>query len=100
MDRRTNDIKRSDSAAGSPKQETEDELRRLIGERIAAARRQAHLSQEELAQGIGTHNWTVSRYETGRMFPRLLLLRRLSRVLGVSTDYLLGLDLRPPEGRP
>jgi transcriptional regulator with XRE-family HTH domain len=100
MDRRINDVKRIESTAGSPKQETEDDLRRLIGERIAAARRRAHLSQEELAQAIGTHNWTVSRYETGRMFPRLLLLRRLSRVLGVSTDYLLGVELRSPEERP
>ncbi|HZF13092.1 MAG TPA: helix-turn-helix transcriptional regulator [Thermoanaerobaculia bacterium] len=99
MDRRTNDIQRIQSAVGSRKQESED-LRRLIGERISAARRRARLSQGELAERIGTHNWTVSRYETGRMFPHLTLLRRMSTALDVSTDYLLGLDRRPPEGRP
>ena len=99
MDRRTNDAQCSESAVGSRKQESED-LRRLIGERISAARKRARLSQEELAQRIGTHNFTVSRYETGRMFPHLTLLRRMSKALNVSSDYLLGLELRSPEGRP
>jgi len=96
MDRRTNDVPRNPSDAGSRRQESES-LRRLIGERITAARKRARLTQEELAQRIGTQNWTVSRYETGRMFPRLTLLRRMSTVLEVSTDYLLGLDRRSEE---
>jgi ribosome-binding protein aMBF1 (putative translation factor) len=83
------------------------ELRGLVGERIAAARRRAALSQKELAEKIGAQAWAVSRYETGRMFPRVPLLRKLSRVLDVSVDYLLALHpeprnpvLRTEEGQP
>jgi ribosome-binding protein aMBF1 (putative translation factor) len=83
------------------------ELRALVGERIASARRRAALSQKELAEKIGAQAWAVSRYETGRMFPRVPLLRKLSRALDVSVDYLLALHpeprdpgLRPEEGLP
>jgi ribosome-binding protein aMBF1 (putative translation factor) len=109
MNRRTYDDQGSHSAGSSRLQDAREtaELRTSIGERIAAARKKAALSQKELAEKIGAQVWAVSRYETGRMFPRVPLLRKLSRVLDVSTDYLLALHpepktpgLRPEEGKP
>jgi ribosome-binding protein aMBF1 (putative translation factor) len=97
MDRRNYDAQHLPSAGSSRLQEAQEtaELRTLIGERIAAARKRAALSQKELAEKIGAQVWAVSRYETGRMFPRVPLLRKLSRALDVSTDYLLALHPEP-----
>jgi transcriptional regulator with XRE-family HTH domain len=46
-------------------------------------------SQEELAAELGVTHQHVSRIEGGHAVPSLDLLIRLSRRLGVSTDYLL-----------
>ena len=37
----------------------------MIGERIAASRRQAGLTQQELATRLGMHTMTISYYERG-----------------------------------
>lgn len=74
-----------------------EELRHVLGERLAAARKSAGLSQGELAERTGTRNWMVSRYETGRNCPSLPMLCTLSRVLQTSTDYLLGIEPEPRE---
>src|SRR5262249_57557755 len=99
MNRRINDRKTTPPALGARKREAA-ELRRLLGERLAAARRSAGLSQEELAERIGSQGWTVSRYETGRISPSLAMLRNLSRALHTSPDHLLRIQLDPPQPSP
>lgn len=63
-----------------------------MGERVLLLRRRATLSQHDLAERAGIDVMTVSRLERGTK-KRLEVepLARLSRALGVSTDYLLGL---------
>ena len=61
----------------------------MMGARIAALRRQAGLSQAELAQRIRVSPSAVGMYEQGRREPSADMLVQIARVLGVSVDYLL-----------
>lgn len=61
-----------------------------IGKRIKELRRKRDLTQEKLADYLGVTYQSVSKWETGVTFPDLSLIVPLSRVLGVSTDELLG----------
>ena len=61
----------------------------MLGVRIAALRRQAGLSQAELARQLQCSASAVGMYEQGRREPPADLLVRMARVFGVSTDYLL-----------
>lgn len=61
----------------------------MLGARIAALRRAAGWSQTELAQRLRISPSAVGMYEQGRREPSADMLVRLSRVLGVSVDYLL-----------
>ena len=61
----------------------------MLGPRIAAARRQAGLSQAALAQRLKISASAMGMYEQGRREPSVETLVALSRELGVSTDYLL-----------
>ena len=60
-----------------------------IGEKIAQARREKRLTQEELADRLGVSRQAVSKWESGAAQPETDKLARLSGLLGVSCDYLL-----------
>lgn len=62
-----------------------------IGKRIKELRRKRDLTQEKLADYLGVTYQSVSKWETGVTFPDLSLIVPLARVLGVSTDELLGM---------
>lgn len=74
--------------------EAEAERRRKYGARIKAARNRAKLTQAELAAKLGIVPQGVANYEAGRSEPSTRNLIVLSNVLGVSTDWLLGVSLR------
>ena len=61
----------------------------VLGARIAALRRDAGLSQAELAGQLQISASAMGMYEQGRREPSAQMLVALARVLGVSTDYLL-----------
>ena len=61
----------------------------MLGFRIAALRREAGMSQSQLAQLLQVSPSTVGMYEQGRREPSAQMLLTISRVLGVSVDYLL-----------
>lgn len=56
---------------------------------LASLRREAGLSQKELADRISTSQPTISMYESGEREPSLKALYSLSEALGVSFDRLL-----------
>jgi transcriptional regulator with XRE-family HTH domain len=60
-----------------------------VASRVRAQRTALKLTQDELARELGVTHQHVSRIEGGHAVPSLDLLVRLSRRLGVSTDYLL-----------
>lgn len=66
-----------------------------MGERIGQARRSRKLSQRQLAALIHVEPNTISMYESNARRPSTDVLERLSRILHVSTDYILmGRDSR------
>jgi len=68
-----------------------------FGTRLAELRRAAGLTQVELAEAVGISQRMVAYYESAEDYPLAQLLRHLSRVLGVTTDELLG--VAPPKAR-
>lgn len=63
-----------------------------MGRRIAALRKERQMTQDALAQELGVSPQAVSKWEHDLSCPDIALLPKLARVLGVSTDYLLGND--------
>lgn len=62
-----------------------------MGKQIQGIRRKKGLSQEELAQAIGSTKSAISRYESGKRQPRLEQLQRIASALDVPIYELLGL---------
>lgn len=62
---------------------------RLVGKRIRKLRKARELSQEQLAERVGTSPKYLSRIETGRENPTLDLLLRLARGLKVEPYEIL-----------
>lgn len=58
-------------------------------ERIAAARKAAGLTQEQLGEQIGVTRQAVSKWESGQVVPDALTVARMCEVLHVSADHLL-----------
>lgn len=61
----------------------------MLGERIASLRARLGWSQAELARRLHISPSAVGMYEQGRREPSVEMLVALSRVLGVSMDFLL-----------
>ena len=59
------------------------------GDKIAKARKNVNLTQDQLAELLGVTRQTVSKWESDLAFPETAKIARLSGVLKVSCDYLL-----------
>ena len=58
-------------------------------DRLAAARKAAGLSQEQLGERLDVTRQAVSKWESGQATPDVLTAARLCEVLHISADYLL-----------
>ncbi len=67
----------------------------MLGQRIVELRSVLGWSQVEMAKRLNVAKQTVSNWENENIQPSIEMLVRLSRLFGVSTDYLLGLDSIP-----
>ncbi len=61
-----------------------------FAQRIRELRLEHGMTQEDVARWIGVSRGCMANYETGKRRPDALIVRRLSKLLGVSTDFLLG----------
>lgn len=73
-------------------------LKRTIANNIALLRRQAGLTQAELAERLSYSDKAVSKWERGESLPDVVTLVQLAGVLGVSVDALTG--TAPPAAAP
>ena len=64
----------------------------MLGARIQELRGALGWSQVELAKRLGVAKQTVSNWENENIQPSIEMLVRLSKLFGVATDYLLGLE--------
>lgn len=60
-----------------------------FGEKIFKLRKERGLSQEALAEQIGTTRQAVSKWENNQGFPETEKLLQLSNIFEVSIDFLL-----------
>lgn len=61
-----------------------------FSDRLKALRKEANLTQQELADKVGTNRVNITKWETGRTEPSLDNVVKLANILNISTDYLLG----------
>jgi ribosome-binding protein aMBF1 (putative translation factor) len=61
----------------------------FTGQIIENARRQANLTQEELAERIGSNKSYISRVETGRTEPKVSTFYRIASALGYKVSLTL-----------
>ena len=76
----------------------EKDFFKALGLRIARLRKEQNLTQQQLAELLGTAQQQVASYETSRLRVPASLLPRLARVLGVSLEALIG-ETTPPAKR-
>lgn len=69
----------------------------ILGEKIIALRKKAGWSQEELAGQLGVSRQSVSKWESAQSVPDIDRILQMSRLFGVTTDYLLKDELEEPE---
>jgi len=60
---------------------------KMIGNKIAEARKKISLSQAELAQRLFISPQAVGKWERGESFPDIITFNRLAEILGVDLNY-------------
>lgn len=73
----------------------QDLLRSGLGFAIAAHRKVAGLTQEQLAEAVGCSTEWISRMERGLVFPRVEMLVAIGEAIGTPADQLLQDALGP-----
>lgn len=68
------------------------EFAEAFAQRLRAIRKERGYTQYSFADALDTPRQNVQGYETAGKFPKYEMLVQMSRLLGVSTDYLLGID--------
>ena len=63
--------------------------------RIRDLRQKNHLTQEELGRLLNVQKSAISKYETGKIPLTDETIRQMTKIFGVSANYLLGLDSAP-----
>lgn len=68
-----------------------------VGERIAQLRKQKGITQEELAQALGTTRQAISKWESGKSSPDIDYAIMIGEYFNISMDYLLLGEERPTQ---
>ncbi len=66
--------------------------------RLKLALKKRRMTQTALCQAVGVSGWVVCHWCSGRQMPQSRYLPDIARALGVSIDWLLGVD--EPMGLP
>lgn len=61
----------------------------ILADKITALRKKAGWSQEELAEQLGVTRQSVSKWEGAQSVPDMDKVVQMSRLFGVTTDFLL-----------
>jgi uncharacterized protein YjbI with pentapeptide repeats len=63
---------------------------KMIGNKIAEARKKIKISQAQLAQSLFISSQAVGKWERGESMPDIITLNRLSEIFGVDLNYFSG----------
>ena len=69
----------------------------IFADKLITLRKKAGWSQEELAEKLNVTRQSVSKWEGAQSVPDIDKILQLSRLFGVTTDYLLKDELGEPE---
>lgn len=61
-----------------------------FGERLKELRKSKNLTQEKLAEQLSVNRDALAKWETGRAYPNVNIIKELADFFDVTTDYLLG----------
>lgn len=65
---------------------------KIFSKRLKEQLNKKGMTQKELAEKIGTTEASVSRYVSGQRIPKASVVFKIATAIGVSTDYLLGME--------
>lgn len=65
-----------------------------FGNRLKTPRIKKKLTQQQLADLLGLTKSVISAYENGLRYPAYDVLIKISRIFKVSTDFLLGVEIK------
>lgn len=68
----------------------------MIIDRLKSLRNSRKISQKDFAQSLKVSQQTVASWESGRTEPSNTALKDIADYFNVSTDYLLGRDVKAP----
>ena len=68
------------------------ENKKLLGKRIKQIRKNAGFTQERLSELIGIETGSLSTIESGRSFPSLVTLEKISQILNVEMKAFFDYD--------
>ena len=63
-----------------------------LGDRMRMHRARLHLSQKDLGKQVGLSANSISALESGQVDPRVEVIQRIAKALGVKFMYLIGED--------
>ena len=72
----------------------------ILADQITDLRKKNGWSQEELAERLGVSRQSISKWESAQSIPDMNRILAMSRLFGVSTDYLLKDELSPEQTAP
>lgn len=80
----------------------EIDLKQVVGQRIRLQREASGMTQKMLAEKLNKKRSNIANYELGNVMPPGNIIRELADILGVSADFLLGVNELPiqREGMP
>ena len=70
-----------------------------LGARVAQARKDHELTQQQLAEQLGVAQQTLAHYEVGRLRVPASMLPVLAQLLGLTTEELLGQSVQQASKR-
>lgn len=69
--------------------ETNNKVKITLGEKLKSARKSAGLTQEQLAEKLLVSRQAITKWEADKGIPDIENLKKLSKLLNISIDYLL-----------
>ena len=65
------------------------ELKQVIADNVSSLRRDAGMTQAELAEKLNYTDKAVSKWERGESCPDITVLKTIAELFGVTVDYLI-----------
>lgn len=76
------------------------ELKQIIADNISTLRREAGMTQFDLAEKLNYSDKAVSKWERAESIPDVTVLKAIADLFGVSVDYLLAAEHESEEAMP